>query len=154
MNCLFRVLSVRINCNVKCCLRFLWVSECLYYINLLFWKMILYFYSFKKIILFAIRNSHWKYTSQYTLFIIWISFKSGVKHCKSIIRTFHAIYSLFIILSRKVLIPNLTFLIWDTRTLIVRSFLARLHFSAEELLLYPRRQRRRPRRRRRPHAKC
>ena len=39
-------------------------------------------------------------------------------------------------------------------------FLARLHFSAEELLLYPRRrrqrprQRRRPRRRRRPHAKC
>ena len=42
------------------------------------------------------------------------------------------------------------------------SFLARLHFSAEELLLYPRRQRRRPcrrprrrpRRRRRPHAKC
>ena len=35
-------------------------------------------------------------------------------------------------------------------------FLARLHFSAEELLLYPRRQRRRPRQRqrRRPHAKC
>ena len=37
-------------------------------------------------------------------------------------------------------------------------FLARLHFSAEELLLYPRRRRRRPcrrpRRRRRPHAKC
>ena len=37
-------------------------------------------------------------------------------------------------------------------------FLARLHFSAEELLLYPRRQRpcqrRRPRRRRRPHTKC
>ena len=32
------------------------------------------------------------------------------------------------------------------------DFLARLHFSAEELLLYPRRQRRRPRRR--PHAKC
>ena len=34
--------------------------------------------------------------------------------------------------------------------------LARLHFSAEELLLYPRRQRprRRLRRRRRPHAKC
>ena len=30
------------------------------------------------------------------------------------------------------------------------AFLARLHFSAEELLLYPRRQR--PRRR--PHAKC
>ena len=38
------------------------------------------------------------------------------------------------------------------------AFLARLHFSAEELLLYPRRRRRRrrqrPRRRRRPHAKC
>ena len=40
------------------------------------------------------------------------------------------------------------------------AFLARLHFSAEELLLYPRRrcrrpcQRRRPRRRRRSHAKC
>ena len=34
----------------------------------------------------------------------------------------------------------------------VFRFLARLHFSAEELLLYPRRQR--PRRRRRPHAKC
>ena len=40
------------------------------------------------------------------------------------------------------------------------GFLASLHFSAEELLLYPRRQRRRrrpcqrPRRRRRPHAKC
>ena len=40
------------------------------------------------------------------------------------------------------------------------SFLARLHFSAEELLLYPRRQRRRRRprprrrRRRRPHTKC
>ena len=35
-------------------------------------------------------------------------------------------------------------------------FLARLHFSAEELLLYPRRQRprRRLRRRWRPHAKC
>ena len=39
-------------------------------------------------------------------------------------------------------------------------FLARLHFSAEELLLYPRRprqrrrRRQRPRRRRRPHAKC
>ena len=35
-------------------------------------------------------------------------------------------------------------------------FLARLHFSAEELLLYPRRQRRRrcQRPRRRPHAKC
>ena len=32
------------------------------------------------------------------------------------------------------------------------QFLARLHFSAEELLLYPRR--RRPRRRPRPHAKC
>ena len=32
------------------------------------------------------------------------------------------------------------------------SFLARLHFSAEELLLYPRRPRRRQRRR--PHAKC
>ena len=31
-------------------------------------------------------------------------------------------------------------------------FLARLHFSAEELLLYPRRPRQR--RRRRPHAKC
>ena len=31
-------------------------------------------------------------------------------------------------------------------------FLARLHFSAEELLLYPRRQR--PRRRPRPHTKC
>ena len=30
--------------------------------------------------------------------------------------------------------------------------LARLHFSAEELLLYPRRPRRRQRRR--PHAKC
>ena len=29
-------------------------------------------------------------------------------------------------------------------------FLARLHFSAEEILLYPRRPRRRPR----PHAKC
>ena len=28
------------------------------------------------------------------------------------------------------------------------NFLARLHFSAEELMLYPRRQRRRP------HAKC
>ena len=37
-------------------------------------------------------------------------------------------------------------------------FLARLHFSAEELLLYPRRPRQRRRRRqrprRRPHAKC
>ena len=35
-------------------------------------------------------------------------------------------------------------------------FLARLHFSAEELLLYPRRQRPRWRQRprRRPHAKC
>ena len=39
-------------------------------------------------------------------------------------------------------------------------FLARLHFSAEELLLYPRRQRRRPRPRqrrrprRRPQTKC
>ena len=35
-------------------------------------------------------------------------------------------------------------------------FLARLHFSAEELMLYPRRprQRRRQRPRRRPHAKC
>ena len=32
----------------------------------------------------------------------------------------------------------------------VFSFLARLHFSAEELLLYPRR----PRPRQRPHAKC
>ena len=32
------------------------------------------------------------------------------------------------------------------------SFLARLHFSAEELLLYPRRPR--PHQRRRPHAKC
>ena len=40
----------------------------------------------------------------------------------------------------------------------VKTFLARLHFSAEELLLYPRRQRPRQRRRqrprRRPHAKC
>ena len=34
------------------------------------------------------------------------------------------------------------------------GFLARLHFSAEELLLYPRRRRRRQRPRRRPHAKC
>ena len=35
-------------------------------------------------------------------------------------------------------------------------FLARLHFSAEELLLYSRRQhrRRRPCRRPRPHAEC
>ena len=41
-------------------------------------------------------------------------------------------------------------------TVLTYSFLARLHFSAEELLIYPRRQRRRPcqRRRRRPHAKC
>ena len=36
----------------------------------------------------------------------------------------------------------------------VNPFLARLHFSAEELLLYPRRRRRCPRRRPRPHAKC
>ena len=36
----------------------------------------------------------------------------------------------------------------------ISSFLARLHFSAEELLLYPRRQCPRQRRRRRPHAKC
>ena len=37
-----------------------------------------------------------------------------------------------------------------------KPFLLRLHFSAEELLLYPRRPcpRRRQRRRRRPHAKC
>ena len=35
----------------------------------------------------------------------------------------------------------------------LQPFLARLHFSAEELLLYPRRQRRRPCRRPRPHAK-
>ena len=42
------------------------------------------------------------------------------------------------------------------------AFLARLHFSADELLLYPRRPRRRQRRRwrrrwrqrRRPHTKC
>ena len=36
------------------------------------------------------------------------------------------------------------------------DLLARLHFSAEELLLYPRRPcpRRRQRRRRRPHSKC
>ena len=40
--------------------------------------------------------------------------------------------------------------------LLITNLLARLHFSAEELLLYPRRQRprRRPRRRRRLHAKC
>ena len=44
------------------------------------------------------------------------------------------------------------------KTLNAVPFLARLHFSAEELLLYPRRpcRRRRLRRRprRRPHAKC
>ena len=34
------------------------------------------------------------------------------------------------------------------------TFLARLHFSAEELLLYPRRRRRRQRPRPRPHTKC
>ena len=33
---------------------------------------------------------------------------------------------------------------------VLLSFVARLHFSAEELLLYPRRQHQR----RRPHAKC
>ena len=40
------------------------------------------------------------------------------------------------------------------KTLNKKTFLARLHFSAEELLLYPRRQRPRQRPRRRPHAKC
>ena len=34
------------------------------------------------------------------------------------------------------------------------TFLVHLHFSAEELLLYPRCQRRRQCRRWRPHAKC
>ena len=48
----------------------------------------------------------------------------------------------------------------STGKMIAFKFLARLHLSAEELLLYPRRQRRRrrpcrrTRRRRRPHAKC
>ena len=44
------------------------------------------------------------------------------------------------------------------RLWLLNYILARLHFSAEELLLYPRRQRPRPRQRQRPrrcpHAKC
>ena len=45
-----------------------------------------------------------------------------------------------------------TCIIYGSHTFLKVTFLARLHFSAEELLLYPRRQR--PRRRRRPHTKC
>ena len=49
---------------------------------------------------------------------------------------------------------------WTLFTWHILPFLARLHFSAEELLLYPRRRRQRPcrrwrrRQRQRPHAKC
>ena len=53
------------------------------------------------------------------------------------------------------------FAIWKAEYYIMPSWpsyglLARLHFSAEELLLYPRRQRQRPRRRQRlrPQTKC
>ena len=48
---------------------------------------------------------------------------------------------------------SMSYQVFVFQVLLTETFLARLHFSAEELLLYPRRPRRRPRQRRRPHAK-
>ena len=79
---------------------------------------------------------------------------------KKILAGYGTQYSLYIVLNKQLLYYILVFN--EKKPTFTNHFclffLARLHFSAEELLLYPRlrrrRRRQRPCRRRRPHSKC